>query len=111
MIKGEPATRSMQRGKDAPMSKLLQGVAVAALACAGLTACATPQYPISAEDAQPHAPMVMARPQYPIDASEPAPSEARAPAVAPAPRAAPAPAAAPDEQPTSDTAPVGKVES
>ena len=93
------------------MSKLLQGVAVAALACAGLTACATPQYPISAEDAQPHAPMAMARPQYPIDASGPAPGEARAPAAAPAPRAAPAPAAAPDEQPTSDTAPVGKVES
>ena len=93
------------------MSKLLVGTAVAALACAGLTACATPQYPISAEDAQPHAPMAMARPQYPIDASEPAPSQTRAPAAAPAPRAAPAPAAAPDEQPTSDTAPVGNVES
>ncbi len=93
------------------MSKLLVGAAVAALACGGLTACATPQYPISAEDAQPHAPMAMARPQYPIDASQPTPSETRAPAAAPAPRAAPAPATAPDEQPTSDTAPVGKVES
>lgn len=93
------------------MSKLLQGAAVAALLCAGLTACATPQYPISAEDAQPHAPMAMARPQYPIDASEPAPAASRAPAAAPAPRAAPAPEAAPGGPPTSDTAPVGSVDS
>src|SRR5580693_872225 len=91
MIKGEPATRSTMRGKDAPMSKLLREAAIAALACVGLAACATPEYPISAADAQPRGPI--ASPAYPIEdslnAPQPAAAEARA---APAP-ARPAPAA------------------
>ena len=73
------------------MSKLLREAAIAAVVCASLTACATPQYPISAADAQPRGPM--ASPAYPIDDSLNAPAYAPGEARAAAAPARPAPAA------------------
>jgi murein DD-endopeptidase MepM/ murein hydrolase activator NlpD len=87
------------------MSKLLREAAVAALVCGSLAACATPQYPISADDAKPHGPI--ATPAYPIEDSLNAPQSYRARGESAPP---PAPAAAP-EAPAPLAAPVGRVES
>ncbi len=90
------------------MSKFLREASIAALACAGLAACATPQYPISAADAQPRGPI--ATPAYPIEDSLNAPQSAPAQARDAAAAARPAPAAADPDAPPP-VAPVGRVES
>ena len=90
------------------MSKLLREASIAALACAGLAACATPQYPISRRRC------ATARPDRHAGVSDrgqperaaTAPAQARDAAAA----ARPAPATAdPDALPP--VAPVGRVES
>ena len=85
------------------MSKLLREAAVLALACGALTACATPQYPISADDAKPHGPI--ATPAYPIEDSLNGPQGDRARDPAPPP-----PAAQADDPPTG-AAPVARIDS
>src|SRR5580693_19495 len=87
MLKHEPATGSMTRGKDAPMRTLWQGAAIAALLTGTLAGCASPHYPIDANEA-------------------PGPDQAPPPAARPAPTAE---QEAPDAAPLA--APVAPVQS
>jgi murein DD-endopeptidase MepM/ murein hydrolase activator NlpD len=106
MLKHEPATGSMTRGKDAPMRTLWQGAAIAALLTGTLAGCASPHYPIDANEAPGPAPLTAPHPQYSIDSRSPDPDQAPPPAAPPSAAVA---QDAPDAAPLA--APVAPVQS
>jgi murein DD-endopeptidase MepM/ murein hydrolase activator NlpD len=82
MLKGEPATGSINVNEGTPMTNLWRGAAVAALLSGLTVGCAAPHYPISRNETPGPAPLSAPKPDYPIsDEATPSQSPPSSPAV------------------------------